>query len=173
MINDGLGHLAGDEFLIAVAQQLHRCLRSGDTVGPNRPRGDHRPGGGAMSSSCCWTTCGHPADAARVAERIQKQLAAPFTVNGQEIATSVSIGIALNQPDTRRPEELLRDADTALYRAKALGRSRYEVFDQAMHEQAMARLQLETDFRKAIEQQQLLVHYQPIMDLREDAIQGF
>jgi EAL domain-containing protein (putative c-di-GMP-specific phosphodiesterase class I) len=119
--------------------------------------------------------------AIRVAERIQQALKAPFNLDGHEVFSGASIGIVLSQElskntftlDYDRPEDLLRDADTALYRAKALGKARYEVFDLTMHQKAVALLELETDLRRAIEHQEFQLHYQPIVSLLTNKITGF
>jgi EAL domain-containing protein (putative c-di-GMP-specific phosphodiesterase class I) len=112
-------------------------------------------------------------DAVRVAERIQNAMALPLTVGGTEVFTSVSIGIALSSSGYARHDDMLRDAYTALYRAKAAGRARHEVFDADMHRRAVDQLQLETDLRRAIERQEWVVHYQPIVDLQSRSLAGF
>jgi EAL domain-containing protein (putative c-di-GMP-specific phosphodiesterase class I) len=108
-----------------------------------------------------------------VVERIQSELTLPFTLNGHEVMSNVSIGIAMSTPDYTQPAELLRDADIAMYRAKKQGKARYEMFDMEMHAQAMRRLQLETELRIALEQEQLTVVYQPIVALDTGLISGF
>jgi len=114
-----------------------------------------------------------PSDAIRVAERIQQRLAVPFQVDAQEIVLSVSIGIAFSNNGTGEAPDLLRDAEIAMYRAKGSGKARCEVFDHAMHEGAIRRLQLETDLRKALELNQFRVYYQPVVSLRDGRIVGF
>jgi len=114
-----------------------------------------------------------PSDAIRVAERIQQRLAIPFDFNGQEIVLSVSIGIAFGNNSGMEAQDLLRDAEIAMYRAKSSGKAHCEVFDHAMHADAIKRLQLETDLRKALELNQFRVHYQPIVSLRSGQIVGF
>jgi len=109
----------------------------------------------------------------RVAERIQKALALPFSVEGNEVFTAASIGIALSDTGYAHPEDLLRDADIAMYRAKAQGRARYEIFHPKMHTRAVTLLQLETDLRRAIERQELQLYYQPIISLRTRQAIGF
>jgi EAL domain-containing protein (putative c-di-GMP-specific phosphodiesterase class I) len=109
----------------------------------------------------------------RVADRIQRELSIPFHLEGHEIFTAASIGIALSSTPYEHPEDLLRDADTAMYRAKARGRARYEIFHPGMHTHAVAVLQIETDLRRAIERNELLLHYQPIVSLRLQRIIGF
>jgi EAL domain-containing protein (putative c-di-GMP-specific phosphodiesterase class I) len=112
-------------------------------------------------------------DAPRVAERIQAELKEPFVFDGHEVFTSASIGIALSTAGHDRPEYFLRDADTAMYRAKARGKARYEMFDEAMHVRAVAQLQLETDLRRALERGEFRVRYQPIVACRRPARHGF
>ena len=172
VINDSLGHGIGDQLLIALARRLGECLRSGDTVA--HFGGSHtfaRLGGDEFT--ILLEDIKNVSDAIRVADRIQKELAPPFNLGGHEVFTTTSIGIALSTTGCERPEDLLRDADTAMYRAKALGKARYEVFDLVMREHAVARLQLETDLRRALERQEFRVYYQPILSLRTDQIVGF
>jgi predicted signal transduction protein with EAL and GGDEF domain len=114
----------------------------------------------------------NPSDSVRVAERIQSSFSEPFLISGQEIFTSVSIGIAMNTTYSRAAD-LVRDADAAMYRAKSRGRARCEVFDKAMHGQAIDRLRLETDLRRAFEREEFLVYYQPIISLKTGTIAGF
>src|SRR5437762_10866071 len=102
-----------------------------------------------------------------------KALTAPFVLGGKEVFTSVSIGIALSNPAYEQPEDILRDADTAMYRAKSLGKARFEVFDADMRASVMARLQLETDLRRALERQEFRNFYQPIVSLASGKIAGF
>ena len=112
-------------------------------------------------------------EAEAVAERLQKELALAFNLGSHEVFTTVSIGIALSSPDYRRPEDILRDADTAMYRAKQLGKARHEVFDQEMRARAMDRLGLERDMRRAVERRELFLQYQPIVSLDTGAVRGF
>lgn len=156
VINDSLGHMVGDQLLIAIAQRLKNCLRSADTVA--------RFGGDEFA--ILLEDIKDTNAAIEVADRIQQELALPFNLNQQEVFTTTSIGIALSSTGYIRPEDFLRDADTAMYRAKALGKSRYVVFDQAMHTRAVTLLQLENDLRRAIERQQFQIHYQPIVSLK-------
>jgi EAL domain-containing protein (putative c-di-GMP-specific phosphodiesterase class I) len=114
-----------------------------------------------------------PSDAKRAADRMMKALASPFILGGKEVFTSVSIGIALSNSAYEQPEDILRDADTAMYRAKSLGKARYEVFDADMRASVMARLQLETDLRHALERGEFRNFYQPIVALDSGEIAGF
>jgi len=163
VVNDSLGHLIGDQLLIATARRLKACLHSADTVA--------RLGGDEFT--ILLEEIRQVSDATRLAERIQKELAMPFNLDGHEVFTTASIGIALSESSYERPEDLLRDADTAMYRAKALGKARCEVFDTAMRDHAVARLQLENDLRRAVERQEFRVHYQVIVSLETGRICGF
>ncbi len=181
VFNDSLGHAAGDSLLIQIAQRLTASLRGVDTI--SRPRvgedaepfvGEStlaRPGGDEFT--VLLEELHDPSDAIRVAERIQQRLAVPFDFNGQEIVLSVSIGIAFRSNGAVDAQDVLRDAEIAMYRAKSTGKARCEVFDHAMHAGAIKRLQLETDLRKALELNQFRVYYQPIVSLRNDQIVGF
>ncbi len=152
-VNDSLGHLIGDELLIATARRLQACLRGNDMVA--------RLGGDEFV--ILFDNISDAGDATRVAQRIQQEMTVPFRLSGHDVFSSASIGIALSADGCSRPEDLLRDADTAMYRAKALGRARHEVFDTAMHTRAVALLQLENDLRRAIERQEFQLYYQPIV----------
>jgi predicted signal transduction protein with EAL and GGDEF domain len=179
IFNDSLGHAAGDSLLIQIAQRITASLRGVDTVARPRVGEDAepfvgestlaRPGGDEFT--VLIEELHDPSDAIRVAERIQQKLAIPFDFNGQEIVLSVSIGIAFNS--TVDAEDVLRDAEIAMYRAKNTGKGRCEVFDHAMHANAVKRLQLETDLRKALDLNQFLVYYQPIVSLSTGQIVGF
>ncbi len=155
VVNDGLGHFVGDQLLIAITDRLKMCLRPGDTIA--RLGGDEFA---ILAENLCAVS-----DATRIAERIQKELAQPFRIGGREVFTAVSIGITLSTSGRHAPEDLLRDADTAMYRAKAQGRACYELFDQGMHTRAVEFLFLETALRRAVERRELRVHYQPIVSL--------
>ncbi|TYQ28853.1 EAL domain-containing protein [Pseudanabaena sp. UWO310] len=163
MINDSLGHLAGDQLLKIVAKRLVACLRGGDTVA--------RLGGDEFVM--LLEEIENVNDVIEVAQRIQDSLKVPISIDGNEIFISTSIGIALNSAGYTQPDQLLRDADTAMYRAKEQGRERYEIFNPAMHTEALKKLRLENDLRRAIERQELCLHYQPIVDLQLHKIIGF
>ena len=162
LVNDTMGHLAGDELLTGVARRLERCLRQEDTVA--------RFGGDEFAILLDGVQ--DVRDATRVAERINYELALPFRVGRREVAASASIGIALSASGYEKPEDVLHDADAAMYRAKASGRSRYEVYDTDMHSRALAQLQLEVDLRVAVENEEIVVHYQPIVSLEEGIVLG-
>lgn len=161
-VNDSLGHAAGDEILMQIGERLQRCVRAADTV--SRFGGDE--------FTVLVENVITPADATRAAARIQAGIAEPFHVGEHEIYTTVSIGITICTAEYERPEQILRDADTAMYRAKAQGRSRSEIFDSEMRAEAVARLQLENDLRRAIDRHELRVHYQPIVRLGTRRVTG-
>ncbi len=162
-INDSLGHTVGDELLVELARRLTQFLRPGDTVA--------RLGGDEFA--ILLNDIHGPEDATRVAERVQELLREKLVLGGREVFTSASIGVALSNAGYRTPEEILRDADTAMYRAKAAGRGCYQVFDQTMHRSVVALLKLETELRQAVEKNQFLMHYQPIVSLEDKRIVGF
>lgn len=172
LINDSLGHGIGDQFLVRTAQKLESCLRSTDAVA-RCEKEDLLARLGGDEFTILLDGIKHVRDATRVAERLQKQLSLPLTVGGHEVFTSASIGIAVSATGYEHAEEILRDADTAMYRAKMLGKSRFELFDPAMREHAVARMTLETDLRKALERNEFLLYYQPIVSLDNGALIGF
>jgi diguanylate cyclase (GGDEF)-like protein/PAS domain S-box-containing protein len=163
VINDSLGHMIGDQLLVGIARRLEVCLRPGDTVA--------RVGGDEFT--ILLEGVKDEAEAITVAERIQKELALPFYLSGREVFTAASLGIAPGSTDYALPEEVLRDADTAMYRAKSLGKARHEVFDKEMHTVAMNLLQMETDLRGACERGEFFVQYQPIVSLDDFGVRGF
>src|SRR5437588_4758635 len=172
MINDSLGHLIGDQLLLGVASRLEKCLRSTDTVARlGETFTVARLGGDEFT--VLLDDIKDPSDAKRAADRMMKALAPPFIIGGKEVFTSVSIGIALSNSAYEQAEEILRDADTAMYRAKSMGKARYEVFDADMRASVMARLQLETDLRRALERGEFSNFYQPIVSLATGEIVGF
>ncbi len=172
MINDSLGHLVGDQLLVGVAMRLEKCLRSSDTVARlGETFTVARLGGDEFT--ILLDDLKEPADANRTADRLMKALAPPFLLAGKEVFTSISIGITLSNTAYEQPEDMLRDADTAMYRAKSLGKARYEVFDADMRASVMARLQLETDLRRALERNEFRNFYQPIVSLESGRIVGF
>jgi diguanylate cyclase (GGDEF)-like protein/PAS domain S-box-containing protein len=163
VINDSLGHSLGDRLLVAIANRLLGALRPADTFA--------RLGGDEFV--VMLEDLANPGDAVRVAERIHEALASPFELDGNEIFTSASIGIAFSNRSYQHPEELIRDADTAMYRAKTQGRACHAVFDREMHFLALERLRLETDLRRAFDRQEFCLYYQPIINLRKGKITGF
>jgi diguanylate cyclase (GGDEF)-like protein/PAS domain S-box-containing protein len=172
MINDSLGHVIGDQLLVGVANRLEKCLRVSDTVTRiEKLFTIARLGGDEFT--ILLDQVRDPSDATLIAERLMDALAAPFSLNGQKIFTSMSIGIALSSIGYDNPEDILRDADTAMYRAKSLGKARYAVFDLDMRASVIARLQLETDLRDALEREEFRNFYQPIVSLDSGRITGF
>jgi diguanylate cyclase (GGDEF)-like protein len=154
-INDSFGHVAGDEMLLEVSRRFTGCLRSLDML--SRLGGDE--------FALLLENIREPSDAARVAERLQASLQAPIRIGEDEAFASVSLGIAVFSTADDHPQHLLRSADLALYRAKEQGRARFQVFDPRMHEEAVRRLRLETDLRRALERDQFRLHYQPVVSL--------
>lgn len=163
VINDSLGHTAGDQLLVIVSRRLESCLREVDTIA--------RLGGDEFV--ILLTDVSDSTSVLHTAERIKNELALPIKLAGQEVFINASIGIALGTSDYHQPEILLRDADIALYRAKSLGKARYEVFDIDMHNQAVKLLQLEADLQHAIERHEFQLYYQPILSLTTGKMIGF
>jgi len=179
VFNDSLGHSAGDELLIQIGKQLARCFRESDTVARPGDESPVAPEEGSLARlggdefTVLLEDISGAGDAVRVAQRILDQWTVPFVVNGQEVVISASVGIALSSAECGEAENLVRDAELAMYRAKRAGKARCEVFDPAMHAGAVRRLKLETDLRKAIELGEIKVYYQPIVDLSTGNIAGF
>jgi diguanylate cyclase (GGDEF)-like protein/PAS domain S-box-containing protein len=178
VFNDSLGHSAGDNLLVQISQRLTACLRGADTVA--HPRfsknvgGDStlaRPGGDEFVVLA--EELRDASDAIRMSERIQQRLAKPFSVDGHEVVVHASIGIVFSTIASAQASDVLRDAEIAMYRAKRAGKARCEVFDSAMQTQAVKRLQLETDLRRALESDEFRVHYQPIVSLENAQVVGF
>jgi PAS domain S-box-containing protein len=181
IVNDSLGHTAGDELLIQIGQRLKNSVRRADTVSRPRRRDvpemltndDSLARLGGDEFTILLDDIRDPIEAIRVAERVQSELAPPFEVNQQEIVISASIGIASSTSPHTQAEDLMRDADLAMYRAKRAGKARCEVSDTAMHANAMKRLRMETDLRKALDQREFRVYYQPVVSLQNGKISGF
>ena len=177
VFNESMGTVVGDHVLLEISRRLTARLRQDDAI----PRRD----GGAVATEVILFRLGgdeftillggvgDPSDALRVAKKMQEAVAAPFTVESREMRVSVSIGIALSTKEHERPEDVLKDADVALRRAKALGGSRCEVLDEGMHTRAVGRLRLEADLREALTGQQFRVHYQPVLELATRRIVSF
>jgi diguanylate cyclase (GGDEF)-like protein/PAS domain S-box-containing protein len=163
IINDSLGHMVGDQLLVGIAHRLEACLRPGDTVA--------RLGGDEFT--ILLEDLSTMDDALDVARRVQEAVTQPFNIGGHEVFTTASIGIALSNTGYERAEDLLRDADTAMYRAKMEGKKRHVVFDKAMHDRAMELLQLETDLRRAITRKEFFLNYQPIVRLDTGRVSSF
>ncbi len=177
VFNDTMGPAVGDQVLVEIGRRLGTCLRTDDTV--SRPQDQlpimetvlSRMGGDEFTVVLEEVT--DPSHAMRAAKRILSAVAEPFMVEGRQVHTSASVGIALSSPTHQRAENLLQEADVAMRRAKAMGGSRCEVFDEAMHTRAVNRLKLEAELREAIAQRQFRVYYQPIADLNTKRITGF
>lgn len=162
-VNDSVGHSMGDKLLVKIANRLSDLLRPTDTVA--------RLGGDEFA--ILLPDVRSAAAASQVAERVLEVLGGKFVISGHEIFATASIGIALNTMEYRRPEELLRDADIAMYRAKENGKAGYELFDREMHSRAVAQLRLETDLRRAIDRNEFTLEYQPIVSLKDGRMVGF
>ena len=180
VFNESLGNAFGDELLIQIAQRLTASVRSLDTI--SRNFGNDSQSGNSDSTlarlagdefTILLDEIRDSADSVRVAERIQQRLADPFHISGHEIFICVSIGIAVSVAADTGAEDMLRDAEIAMHRAKRAGKARCQLFDGAMHASAVARLRLETDLRKAFDRQEFLVYYQPILSLADQRIVGF
>ncbi len=163
VINDSLGHKAGDKLLVAIANRLKAAVRPGDTVA--------RVGGDEFA--ILMENLTDIGNVSSIANLLQIELREPLQLEGQEVLTTVSIGIAVSMLWYDYPEDILRDADIAMYRAKTLGKAHSVVFNKTMHRHAVNRLQLETDLRRAIPQQELRLYYQPIVSLKTGRITGF
>jgi diguanylate cyclase (GGDEF)-like protein/PAS domain S-box-containing protein len=163
LINDSLGHAVGDEFLVAVAGRIRHQLRPSDTVA--------RLGGDEFAILAVDLDCERYATV--LADRLLEALRQPFSIRGNELATSVSIGITFSASGYTDPSDMLRDADTAMYKAKTSGKARYALFDAALHTAVAHRMQLEAELRRALAEGQIGVAYQPVFDLDEQRITGF
>lgn len=163
LINDSLGHAFGDDLLRQISKRLQECLRPGDLL--SRHGGDE--------FTIIVENVIQPTDALSVADRIHESFARPFAIADNEVFMSTSIGIVFNNPDYATPDAMLRDADTAMYRAKADGKAGYAVFDDDMHAIAKRQLRLETDLRRALDRNELMLYFQPVMDLDQVKLAGF
>ncbi|MCW5959401.1 MAG: EAL domain-containing protein [Pyrinomonadaceae bacterium] len=163
VINDSLGHFFGDQLLIEIASRLRDCLRPDDLVA--------RLGGDEFTILVEGSF--KPEEVISIAERIQEKFSEPFNLGGHEVYSSASIGILHNTINHKSAEDMMRDADTAMYQAKRAGKARHEIFDENMHEEAKAILELENDLRRVVERDEFTVFYQPIYSLEGTQIQGF
>ncbi|MCA1605029.1 MAG: EAL domain-containing protein, partial [Acidobacteria bacterium] len=163
VVNDSFGHMIGDQLLVGIAHRLEACVRPGDTVA--------RVGGDEFTILLEDLT--DVSEAVSVAERIQQELKLPFKLSGRDVFTTVSVGIAPGSNTYNQPDEILRDADTAMYRSKSLGKARHELFDEEMQARTVNLLQMENDLRRAFEQNEFYVNYQPIVALDDFRLCGF
>jgi PAS domain S-box-containing protein len=183
IVNDSLGHHAGDELIIEFSKRILHSLRLEDVISrPATPdsfvnewttKDDTLARLGGDEFTVLLDDLRSPADSIRVASRIQQSFAEPFSIAGQEVFITASVGIAASSQSYTCAADVLRDADIAMYRAKAQGKARCEVFDQATHDQAVGRLKIETDLRRALEREEFRVYYQPIVSLGSGDIAGF
>jgi len=162
-VNDSLGHLVGDQLLVSISRRIELCLRPGTML--------CRLGGDEFAILLQDTE--KAADAIKIANNILHELAAPFQIGDYQVFTNVSIGIAMGSDIYKQPEHILRDADTAMYRAKANGKACYQMFEQTMHSHALHNFQLESDLRHALEHHELVAYYQPIINLDNNQIDSF
>lgn len=160
VVNDSLGHLAGDNLLCDIAGRLAALIRGGDTSA--------RIGGDEFA--ILLDDIKDLNDATRVAQRLNEELRLPYEVNKQEVYSSASIGIALSSTGYENPEEMLRDADTAMYRAKSIGKGQYQIFNESMHQEALQVMKLENDMRRAIEREEFQLHFQPIVSIKRGEV---
>lgn len=163
VVNDSVGHLIGDKLLIEIARRLEKSIAPTDTVA--------RLGGDEFA--ILLENISSKSEATLVAESIYQTLTFPFNIEGYELFTTASIGIALSTVGYEKPEDILRDADLTMYSAKEHGKARYEVFDNSLRDRALQRLELETDLRRAIEREEFEVYYQPITSLKLGTLSGF
>jgi diguanylate cyclase (GGDEF)-like protein/PAS domain S-box-containing protein len=172
MINDSFGHGAGDQLLVAVGQRLSGCVRSANCVARTNPR-DLVARLSGDEFAIVLTGLVNAAEAQTIADRITTQFREPFELTGRTTSCTVSIGIAVGNASYRTIAEIIRDADTAMYSAKALGRSRCEFFNDDMRARVLERMALETDLRQAVEQEEVQVYYQAKVRLSDEKICGF
>jgi diguanylate cyclase (GGDEF)-like protein/PAS domain S-box-containing protein len=175
VFNEAMGTKAGDHILTEIARRLSVELRQDDAAGRDRAAANDATlfRLGADEFTILLETVGDPSDAMRIARRLQEAVAAPFPIESREVRASASVGIALTTAAHTRPEDVLKDADVAMRRAKAMGGSRCEVFDEAMHTRAVGRLKLESDLRTALTERQFRIHYQPVLQLDTRRIISF
>jgi diguanylate cyclase (GGDEF)-like protein len=176
VFNEAMGTKTGDHILTEIGRRLSMELRQDDTAAADHAAAVSdaslfRLGGDEFT--ILLETVGDPSDALRIARRLQAAVAAPFRIETREVRASGSVGIALTTAAHTRPEDVLKDADVAMWRAKAMGGSRCEVFDEAMHTRAVGRLKLEGDLRTALTERQFRIHYQPVLQLDTRRIMSF
>jgi diguanylate cyclase (GGDEF)-like protein/PAS domain S-box-containing protein len=176
-LNDAMGSAVGDRMLVQIGGRLEACLRESDTI--SRPQDQLSAANAVLSRmggdefTILLEGVSEPSDAMRAASRILSSVTEPIVVEGHDVRTSASIGIAVSTPEHKHAEDLLQEADTAMRRAKALGGGRCELFNEAMHARAVNQLRLESELREALTRRQFRVHYQPIVQLSTGQIVGF
>jgi diguanylate cyclase (GGDEF)-like protein len=163
LVNDSHGHLVGDRLLVAIARRLETCIRANDTVARV----------GSDEFAILMPSITNDRDAIRVAQRILSELTVPFEVGEHEVYASASIGVALNSGSYLHPEELMRDADIAMYCAKRLGKQRFTVFEPIMRDESQQRLRLDTEIRHAVKRGEVELFYQPIVSLETGVLEAF
>lgn len=163
IINDSLGHQAGDELLLKITNKLRTLIRPNDMVA--------RLGGDEFV--ILFEDVSNPNQVTQIAQRLLDELQKPISISGEDIYASVSIGIAISSTDYENADDIVRDADLAMYRAKLNGKSRYEIFDATIHSGAVSQLHVEKDLRRACEEKEFALHYQPIVLLNQEKIIGF
>jgi len=161
-VNDSLGHAVGDALLIDIAARLNTCIREMDTL--------VRLGGDEFV--LMLDSISGPSDTVRVAERVLKSFAEPFNLDGHEVFSGCSIGIAIGSPSYANPDDILRDADIALYQSKGAGKGNYHIFETTMHASVMSRLKMENELRHALERKEFRLHFQPIASLETGQIRA-
>ena len=173
IFNESMGNDAGDHILSEIARRMASCLRQDSTIARNAGAEAPLFRLGSDEFTILLETVADPSDAMRIARQLQTAVAEPFTVAAREIRPSLSVGIALSTSTHERPEDILKDADIAMRRAKSLGGSRCEVFDEVMHRRAVGRLKLESDLRTALAERQFCVHYQPVIRVDNRSVVSF
>jgi diguanylate cyclase (GGDEF)-like protein/PAS domain S-box-containing protein len=175
VFNEAMGTKAGDHILTEIARRLSVEMRQDNAAARDRAGASDASlfRLGADEFTILLETVGDPSDALRIARRLQEAVAAPFPIESREVRASASVGIALTTAAHTRPEDVLKDADVAMRRAKAMGGSRCEVFDEVMHSRAVGRLKLESDLRTALTERQFRIHYQPVLQLDTRRIMSF
>ena len=173
IFNESMGNDGGDHILTEIARRMASCLRQDPTIARNASTEAPLFRLGSDEFTILLETVADPSDAMRIARQLQTAVAEPFTVSARQIRPSLSVGIALSAATHERPEDILKDADVAMRRAKSLGGSRCEVFDEVMHRRAVGRLKLESDLRSALVERQFGVHYQPVVRVDNRSIVSF
>ena len=171
IVNDSLGHEAGDELLLAIGKRLTRSMRATDSVGVMDVSTAARMGGDEFVVLA--DDLKNPDDAAAIAQRMLKILGEPYQLKSHTVNHTASIGITTSALGYKTAADMLRDADTAMYHAKATGKARYVMFDREMHKQVTTRLEMENDLRGVAERNELVLHYQPIVSLVDGSLEGF